>query len=184
MKKCIFVIAIAMSVASLCVADNSLWTFDSDIEGWNSAASTWNTTIAHDAVEFHDAAGSIKCTDSDVWCGVRNTVTIGAEDLPYEITAWTKLVAISEYGLGLNTYDLDKDNPGGTNIAFDDTLLGTWQSKTLSGQTKAGVSGYIMINSTAPWDATDPATNEFYLDDISYTESSSVSDWSLYANKP
>ena len=186
MKK-IMVFCVAFSIIALvCFAADTLFTFDSDASGWNSPGTTWNTTIAHDAVEGHDAAGSIECTDSDVWCGARNTVPMAAGNPAYTVTAWVKLVSIDTgYGMSLQTYNLDLDTPAGTADKYSTVTLNVWQSQTHSGNAfSAAGLGYIMIASQAPWAASDPATYDWFIDDVSYTESSGVGDWSLYASKP
>lgn len=183
MKKLFLAVCMISLVVAICVADNASWTFDADEEGWNSPSGTWNTTIAHSAVEGLDAAGSIQCTDSDIWYGARNTVTIGASDPSYTIVAWAKLISTApgvDGGLNLDTWNLDKDNSGGTSVPFDASTTDSWQTQTQSGI--AGTSlgtGYIMINA-GPWSGADAATVEFFLDDITYTEGSRVQDWSLF----
>ncbi len=47
MKKLILCFYMLALTVTLGYADNSLWTFDSDIEGWDSPSVTWNTTIIH-----------------------------------------------------------------------------------------------------------------------------------------
>ncbi len=159
------------------------WTFDSDDGGWNSPAGTWDTTIAHNAVEGNEAVGSIQCTDSDDYAGVRNTVALDGNESTYFLTAWVKLVSVdATAGLGLNTWALDKDNYGGTVDDYCHTKLDEWQSRTRVGTEDASGyegDGYIMINSTG---SGDPATYEWYVDDVVYQRISvsGVTDWALY----
>jgi len=181
LKRLFFCSLLIALLAATAFAADSTWTFNSDLEGWNSPT-TWNTTIAHDAVEGHDAAGSIYCTDSDIWYGVRNTVTIGASDPAYEIRAWAKLISTApgeDGGLNLDTWNLDKDNMAGTSVPFDAGTTDTWQEQVQAGTADSTGMGYIMINA-GPWDGSDPATVEFYLDDITYTEGSGITDWALF----
>ena len=187
MKRILVFSVLLLLCTSLCFADDQFWTFDTDISGWNSPVSTWASTITWNGTEGHTAAGSIECTDSDVWAGARNTVTIGAGDPGYLLTAWVKIMsADATHGLALNTWNLDRDNSGGTTDPFDVGTIGTWQSKSHSGNAGSSlVTGYIMINTAAPWGSTDPATYLWYIDDVSYDETPilSVEDWSLYSSK-
>jgi len=93
---------------------------------------------------------------------------------------WAKLISTApglDGGLNLCTWDLDSS--GDTSIPFDASTTGSWQMQTQSGTAKTGGLGYIMI-CAGPWGGSTPATVEFYLDDISYTEGTSVIDWALY----
>jgi hypothetical protein len=164
------------------------WTFDSDAEGWNSPGGTWGTTIAWTSTEGHDAAGAIHCTDSDVWTGVRNTVAVDGAGSSYTLTVWVKLVSVDNtYGLGLNTWALDKDYYDGTADAYSTAALNVWQSRTRQGAEDAsgyGGNGYIMINSAAPSNV-GAATYDYYMDDVVYRRFglTGVTDWSLYSLK-
>lgn len=180
MKK-LFIMLLVFSLCSMfALADDTTWTFDSDEEGWNNGG--WSTTISHDSVEGHDAAGAIDCTDTDGYYGVRNTVTIGASDPNYTIEAWCKLVSLpggtATGGLNLDTWDLDTS--GATSVPFDDSVTDSWQSQTQSGTADSTASGYIMIWGGASGESGDSHTVQYYLDDISYTEGSRVIDWGLY----
>ena len=93
MKKFVFISFLMMFVIVLCFADNSNWTFNSDIEGWNTPGSTWYSTLAHSASEGHDAAGSVRVTDINDWYGIRNTATVGASNPAYTLKAWAKLIS-------------------------------------------------------------------------------------------
>ena len=180
MKKFIFFTLLIGLTVTLAFSDNSTWTFNSDLEGWN-VGSYWLSTIVHDAGEGHDTAGCLYLTDADIWYGVRNTVTIGAGDPAYQIDAWVKLIslgAMPEGGLNLNTYALN--TPGDTSVPFDEATTDVWQTQTQSGTAQTGGAGYIMIVSNAGWGATDPADAEFYLDDVTYTEPSGITDWALF----
>jgi len=172
---------IALLAASAYSAD-ATWTFNSDLEGWNSPASTWNSPLVHSSTAGYTASGALQLTDADVWYGCRNTVTIGAGDPNYDLQAWAYIVVIdASYSLGLNTYNLDKDTPGGTSIAFATDTLMVWQMQQQTGTAASSIgTGYIMINSNAPWAASDPAAEQFFLDDVSYTETANVRDWALY----
>jgi hypothetical protein len=180
LKNIIFISLLFVLAVALCFAANSNWTFNSDIEGWNTPPTTWNSTLAHNGTEGHDAAGSIYVTDSDIWYGLRNTVSIGAANPSYTIIAWAKLISTApgvNGGLNLSTYNLDSG--GDPAVAFDANTTDTWQMQTITGTALTGGLGYIMINA-GPWGGTDPATVEFYIDDVSYTEGSSVTDWALF----
>ena len=156
-------------IFTFCYAD-ATWTFDSDVEGWNTPGTTWNTTIAWTGAEGHDAAGAIRCTDSDVYVGVRNTVTIGASNPFYGLTAWVKLISVDNaYGLALNTWALDKDYYSGTADPYSTPVLNAWQRRTRKGTAAAAGTGYIMINSGGPSSA-EPATYDWYVDDVVYKE--------------
>lgn len=180
LKKLIFISLLFVLAVALCFAASSNWTFDSDVGGWSTPGTTWNSTVAHSASEGHDATGSVYVTDSDIWYGIRNTVTIGAGYPAYTLNAWAKLISTGpgvDGGLNLSTYGLD--NSGDPAIAFDAATTDTWQMQTMSGTAKTGGAGYIMIYG-GPYGGTDPAVVEFYIDDVSYTEGAGVSDWALF----
>ena len=182
MKKLIFFTLLIGLTVTLAFAADSTWTFNSDIEGWNSSPTTWNTTITHDGVEGHDTAGCLNNTDADGYYGVRNTVTIGAADPLYQIDAWAKIVSLplspATGGLTLATWDLDKDFSSGTSVAFDTytTTTNVWQVKTQAGTAYTGHGGYIMIWGGASGQSGESHTVQWYLDDITYAESSGITD--------
>jgi hypothetical protein len=164
---------------ALCLAANTNWTFNSDIEGWETT-SNWSSTVAHSSTEGHAAAGCIYVTDTNIWYGIRNTVTIGAANPPYTLNGWAKLMSTApgvDGGLKLSTYGLDSG--GDPAVAFDAVTTDTWQMQTITGTALTGGMGYIMINA-GPWGGVTPAVVEFYIDDVSYTEGTSVTDWALF----
>ena len=126
----------------MCFAASTKWTFDSDVEGWETVGTTWDSTVAHNPTEGHDAAGSVYVTDTDNWYGIRNQATIGTGNPSYTLYAFVKLISTAsgvDGGLNLSTYGLD--NFGDPKTAFDAATTGTWQAKSISGVAKSGGLG-------------------------------------------
>ena len=178
MKKFVFISFLMMFAIVLCFADNSNWTFNTDLEGWETTGN-WASTVEHSASEGHDATGSVRVTDTNDWYGIRNTATVGVGNPAYTLKAWAKLISTApgvNGGLNLATYGLAAGDPF---VAFDAATTNSWQMQSITGNALTGGMGYIMIDA-GEWGTADPATVDFYVDDVSYTEGAGVTDWALF----
>lgn len=182
MKNVIFISLLFVLAVALCFAASETWTFDVDVQGWASSGS-WGSTVSQTASQGHDAAGALMVTDADDWYGTRRAPTVAAGEPTYEAIAWVNIIELPDTAAGvllLTVYDIDRDNMAGVTSDFDINTTGTWQTRSISGiASNAGSYPFIMVNN--PWNSSPvPGTVEYYVDDVSYTEGTGVSDWALF----